>query len=233
MVFKGGSEYVTSGGASYDTEISGGKETVSSGGVAISTTVFNGGSEIVSSGGVTSRTTMEGGKVEIAKGGKAAGLVTFSGGDGELVIDARAMPGATISGFAATDRIVLSAIHYSTSDSVSVNAPNIVTVSAGGKTYNLHIAGATVGETDFSFGPGSILTRDAATQPSFLRPAASAPPEANVLDEKAVMTAATAPPASAAGGAVTSASVGPAWQPTNALTVHQESLAQIFSSHTL
>jgi autotransporter passenger strand-loop-strand repeat protein len=170
-------------------KVSNGTEFVSSGGVAIGTTVFNGGTEtkkfsggteIVSSGGVTSRTTIEGGKLEIDEGGKAAGLVTFSGGDGELVIDARAMPGATISGFAATDKIVLSAIRFSTSDSVSVNAPGIVTVSAGGKDYNLHIAGATVGETDFSFGAGSILTRGAADQPGFLRPAASAAAEADV-----------------------------------------------------
>jgi hypothetical protein len=179
---------------------------------------------------VTSRTTIEGGKLEIGKGGKAAGLVTFSGVDGERIIDTRALPGATISGFAATDSIVLSAIPYSTSDFVSVNAPGIVTISAGGKTCNLHIAGATLGETDFAFGSGSVLTRGAAAQASFLRPAVTAA-DTDALAQKVVMTSAASAPTAAVAGGFMSAAVGLAWQESYALTIHQETLAQVFSSH--
>jgi hypothetical protein len=84
-----------------------------------------------------------------------------------LSVHERHMPSTVISGFEVGDSIDLSYVPYSTSDSVSVNAPNLVTISAGSKTYNLHIAGATVGETDFSFGAGSILTGGAAAQPVF------------------------------------------------------------------
>jgi len=241
VILYGGSEYVDAEGASYGTKVSKGTEYVSSGGVAIGTTVYNGGTEtkkyyggteIVASGGITSRTTIEGGRLEIEKGGKAAGLVTFSGTDGKLIIDAIAMPTATISGFAATDSIILSAIPYATSDSVTVNAENIVTISAGGKTYTLHIAGATIGETDFSFGPGSILTRAAPTQPSFLRPQASAAPAENILAQTPVLTSASPIQAPTAAAAASSATHPPAWQPVNALTLHQETIAQLVSSHT-
>lgn len=227
-VVSGGTEYVYSAGVSSNTNVfSKGTEYVSSGGVAIGTTVYNGGTEtkkfsggteIVASGGITSRTTIEGGRLEIEKGGKAAGLVTFSGTDGKLIIDAIAMPTATISGFAATDSIVLSAIPYATSDSVTVNAENIVTISAGGKTYNLHIAGATIGETDFSFGPGSILTRAAPTQPSFLRPPAAETPAENILAQTPVLTSASLIPAPTAAAASSSATHPPAWQPLTAST---------------
>ena len=83
------------------------------------------------------------------------------------------MPTNRISGFASGDEIQLASVTYASSDSVSVNAPGVVTVSAGGSEYNLNIAGAQVGETDFVFGPGSILTKNDAPQMAFLRPPAS------------------------------------------------------------
>jgi hypothetical protein len=50
-------------------------------------------------------------------------------------------------------------VAYASSDTVTVNTAGIVTVSAGGATYDVHIAGATVGSTAYVFGPGSLLTK--------------------------------------------------------------------------
>jgi autotransporter passenger strand-loop-strand repeat protein len=173
-ISSGGHETVYSAGVAYETTISnGGTETVSSGGMATRTKILMGGSEIISSGGVTSATTIKGGYLSLEEKGASRGSITFVGNDGELAIQTKAaMPTGTISGFGPTDSIKLSFIPYSAGDSVSVNSTGIVTISAGGETYNLHIAGATVGETDFTFGSGSILTKSDAPQMTFLRPPA-------------------------------------------------------------
>ena len=94
----------------------------------------------------------------------------FSGNGGAFIVDSNVMPSAVISGFIAGDAIKLTAVPYATSDTVSVNKPGVVTVSAGGASYNLNIAGATVGETDFVFGSGSVLTRTGSAQMMFIAP---------------------------------------------------------------
>ncbi len=172
----GGESVYGPGAESFQTYVSsGGFETVYASGTTYQTTISAGGSEVVSSGGTASRTILAGGKLEIVSGGKATGSILFSGTGGELLVDSKKMPTGEIENFKAGDSIVLAAVHYSAGDTATVEKTGVVTVSAGGKAYNLHIAGTTIGETDFTFGPGSILTRSAAPQMNFLRPPASAP----------------------------------------------------------
>jgi hypothetical protein len=115
-----------------------------------------------------------GGTLEIDGGTAVAGIV-FSGTDGFL--SDYALPSAVISGFTAGsgDEIELSGIGFVSSATVAVKKAGVVTISAGGKTYNLNIAGATVGETDFAFSGNDILTRgtQAASAMTFMRPDAS------------------------------------------------------------
>ena len=167
---KAGGQFVAGGTASKTTISSGGYQTVAAG-TAAGTTIKAGGIEYVY-GGTESGTKIDGGTLVLG-GGTAEGAIKFSGSGGELIISSTQMPTNTISGFASGDEIQLASVTYASSDSVSVNAPGVVTVSAGGSEYNLNIAGAKVGETDFVFGPGSILTKNDAPQMAFLRPPAS------------------------------------------------------------
>ena len=88
--------------------------------------------------------------------------VTFIGSGGQLLIDTTTMPTAVISGFTAGDTIHLAKVAYSSSNTVSVKTAGVVTISAGGNAYNLNIAGAAVGATNFSLssattGTGTVL----------------------------------------------------------------------------
>jgi len=78
-----------------------------------------------------------------------------------LMFYAASPPTNTISGFAAGDEIVLKAVSYISGATASVASAGVVTISNGGQLFNLHIAGAAVGEKGFSFGPGGILTLSA------------------------------------------------------------------------
>ena len=150
------------GMAPSNTVISGGSEYVFSGGTAYGTTVSNGGYEYITSGGVESGGKIASGVLEIANGGGVSGGVTFTGSGGELMIDSTAMPTAVISGFAPGDSIKLAAVAYdSATDSVGVLSAGVVTVTADGATYDLNIAGAYVGETNFVIGDGLLLTEAA------------------------------------------------------------------------
>jgi autotransporter passenger strand-loop-strand repeat protein len=193
----GGLEIVTSGGASSKTLVqSGGTETVYAKGHATSTTVETGGKLFVSSGGTETSGTIAGGTLEIGGGGHASGPFDFTGTGRTLVIAGAAIPTDVVSGFVAGDSIKLSAVPYKANDSVAVTSAGIVTVTAAGKKYAVHVAGATVGETAFHFGPGSLLTTtQAATAMAFLRPAAK-PPESTVVlhRETAVMVSPAATP---------------------------------------
>jgi hypothetical protein len=88
------------------------------------------------------------------------------------------MPTAIISGFAAGDHVNLAALTYSKTYTAAVKTAGVVTISAGAKTYALHIAGATVGETNFTLGSasggGTLLgisgTLGAAAKMDFLAP---------------------------------------------------------------
>lgn len=151
------------GGTAYRTIVNnGGVETAGAGGIAIRTEINIGGKELISAGGASINTRIAGGVLEVAAGGNVTRGIHFSGSGGELILDSATMPATTITGFVPGDSIRLAGVIYNASDSVSVKKPGVVSISAGGAKYNLHIAGARPGETDFNFGPGSILTRTAA-----------------------------------------------------------------------
>jgi len=181
-VISGGSAYGTKvegsgyqflgGGNAFSTVVSSGSHQVVDAGTAIDTTIKTGGIEYVY-GGTESGTKIDGGTLVLG-GGKAEQPIKFSGSSGELIISSTHMPTDTISGFTSNDKIQLAYVTYASSDSVSVNTPGIVTVSAGGAEYHLKIAGAKVGETDFVFGSGSVLTKNVAVKMAFLQPPVSA-----------------------------------------------------------
>jgi autotransporter passenger strand-loop-strand repeat protein len=155
-VLAGGQEIIFAGARSSATTISsGGKLTVSRGGVAIGSIVSGGGMETVISGGTISNTKLAGGSLSIASGGVAAGLITFTGTGGSVVVSSLVMPTAIISGFAAGDHVNLAALTYSKTYTAAVKTAGVVTISAGAKTYALHVAGAKLGETNFTLGSGS------------------------------------------------------------------------------
>jgi autotransporter passenger strand-loop-strand repeat protein len=186
-------ELVTSGGSASGSVITNGAyQDVFAGGTAIATKVGNGGHEhvygttsgltvstggyvTVYSGGGASNTTIAGGTLEVKSGGSSPVAIHFTGSGGEFIVDSPAKPTVVISGFAAGDKIELAAVKYAASDTVTVKTAGVVTVSAGGKAYNLNIAGAKVGETDFVFSTGSILTKtaSAAVKMAFIAPAAT------------------------------------------------------------
>jgi autotransporter passenger strand-loop-strand repeat protein len=173
----GSFEVVTSGGVAGGSVInSGGVLEVYAKGGATNATVNAGGKLLVSSGGTETTGTIAGGTLDIAGGGLASGPIDFKSTGGTLVIEGASIPTNMVSGFVAGDTIKLSAVPYNASDTVKVVSAGIVTVTAGGKNYQVHIAGATVGETDFHFGSGSLLTKStqAAKTMAFARPPAQA-----------------------------------------------------------
>ncbi len=127
--------------------------------------------------------------------------ITFDG-KGELIIGSTVMPTTTISGFAAGDEIQLAGVKYHAGAKVKVKEAGVVEIIDGGATYSLNIAGATVGDTDFSFGKGSVLTTSAKAKMEFLRPENSGVAAAS--DDVAVAPVAGA----VAGASATIAAVG-------------------------
>lgn len=206
----GGTEILFGGVSSETVVSSGGHESVTSGGVSYNAVVSAGGTEIVGTLGTASATTIAGGTLNVAASGTIDGTVTFAGSGGSLVISAATLPANTISGFAAGDSIQLAGIAYVTGATVAVKTANAVQIMDGGKTYMLQIAGAAVGETDFHFSSGSLLTKGTAPAMSFLRP-----PEASAADDWAPY--ATAAPAGETAVTATSLAVISASRPYAAM----------------
>jgi autotransporter passenger strand-loop-strand repeat protein len=199
-VFNGGAQDVFNGGkAKFAVVSSGGMEFVSSGGIAISTTIKAHGSSTVIAGGVASNVTIAGGTFDLLSGGTATGFIDFTGTGGELIIGSKTMPTTTISGFVHGDTIDLAGVTYATGATVTVATASVVSIIDSGKTYSLNIAGATVGETDFVFGPGSLLTKTngAVSRMTFVTPtsAAATTQAAAMLQPPSPVTRAPAPPA--------------------------------------
>jgi autotransporter passenger strand-loop-strand repeat protein len=175
-VGSGGLLTVVSGGHTYRTVVhDGGDEYVASG-IAANTRVLAGGHSLIGPAGEAVDPTIAGGQLEVAGAAKLDGTVTFDG-RGELVIDSPKAPSAVISGFGVGDVIAFGQVYYGAGDTVAVKSAGIVTISASGETYNLHIAGATVGSTDYALSEGAYglkLTVSASAAPAmaFLRPAA-------------------------------------------------------------
>jgi autotransporter passenger strand-loop-strand repeat protein len=152
-----GAASVLSGGVMFDTVVD--KKAalyVVYGGTAISTTIKNGGLEQVYGGGITSNTVIDGGTLALTNSGGITGTLKFNGKDGVLEVDQTEIPTTVISGFKAGDKVELLDA-ASGIGTVTVTKANVVTISAGGVTYKLNIAGAKVGETNFKFS-GFALT---------------------------------------------------------------------------
>jgi autotransporter passenger strand-loop-strand repeat protein len=159
------------GAASATTVSSGALLTVVSGGVTYGTVVHRGGDEYIADGtasgsvieaggfsqlgnqGVAKNAVIAAGTLNVAGDAKLLGTLTFHGG--QLIIDSPDSPSAVISNFTVGDQISFGLLYYSASETVAVNKAGIVTVSGGGRVYNLHIAGATVGSTDYVLSQGN------------------------------------------------------------------------------
>jgi autotransporter passenger strand-loop-strand repeat protein len=160
----------------------GGKEIVNAKDATVGAVVASGGTETIESGGIASNSVISGGTLDVVNGGSEAGAVYFEGTGGEFVIGATTMPATVISGFAFGDKIEMAGVTYSAGATAVVKSAGVVTISNGGVTYKLNIAGAAAGEK-FTFSKGSILTETAATavssaQMSFLTPLESASADA-------------------------------------------------------
>jgi hypothetical protein len=182
----------------------------------ISGLTMSGGS-LVLDGGRATDVTISAGILNFAGSASLDGTLKF-GVTGQLIIDSPDSPTATISGFSAEDRISFGQVYYSKTDTVTVNAPGVVTVSAGAETYNLNIAGATVGSTEFSLSEGNyglVLTTTASprTMP-FLRPSVTAPVAYGQTIAEALVAPLAGMAAPAAPAMVTSAPIlAPDWRP--------------------
>jgi autotransporter passenger strand-loop-strand repeat protein len=183
-------------------------------GTAVDEKIFFG--MTVYSGGTASNVTIDGGTLILQGGGRATGAVNFSGSGGTFQTDA-SVPTVNINGFAAGagNSIILDSVTYASGASVAVTKANVVTISDGGATYNLNIIGAKVGETDFTFGQGSVLTRGAVSNAkmSFVAPAASEPAATTgtLTSDDLSATLVANPGTNEAPPAVASAAVVAAW----------------------
>jgi hypothetical protein len=175
----GGKTTLTALAATATTLASGTAEFTTRGATA-SGLISKGATETILIGGSVTATTIAGGTLTLDAGAKASGTIAFSGTGGLLQIDSTKVPGAIISGFTAGDTIKLSGVTYNAADRVTVGTAGIVTVAVPGLTLQLNIKGATVGETDFKFSAGSLLTKMAAAKPAmrFVAPAPVAGGEA-------------------------------------------------------
>jgi fibronectin-binding autotransporter adhesin len=131
---------------------------VDPGSTSSSPTITNAQELVIHSGATVVTPLIEGGVLELNAGASTAGNIAFSGPGGTLVIEGAAIPSNTITGFAPGDTIELAGIPYQTGDSVSVAAPGVVSIDAGGTIYDLNIAGAFVGESNFTIAGDLVLS---------------------------------------------------------------------------
>jgi autotransporter passenger strand-loop-strand repeat protein len=116
------------------------------------TVIFAGGREYVGPGANAIGAVISGGTLELGKGDTRGysfvqtdqenGPIVFAGSSGTLLDDGEDAPRSVISGFNATDRIILSGVAADPNAILSV-AGDAVTVSAGGTTYVMDIVGAS------------------------------------------------------------------------------------------
>jgi autotransporter passenger strand-loop-strand repeat protein len=161
-ILAGGTEVVSSGGVSNASLVSsGGSQVISSGGMALGAVISAGGSQIVSSGGYAGNTVISSGGVQTVFGGGRTGAATIMGGgtealqagavvsgamaflgnNGTLSIAGTSLPTNVISGFDANgttgDDIVLTGYSYSSADSVTLSASNLLTINLNGTNLKL------------------------------------------------------------------------------------------------
>jgi hypothetical protein len=147
------------------------QDLVAAGGTATSSFLKGGGHETILQGGTAANTTIAGGTLQLNVGAVVAGTISFDSiVGGKLTIASATMPTATITSFVSGDSIKLAGIVYNSADKVSVGSAGVVTIAGPGTNVLLHIAGATVGETDFTFSSASVLTRGAPAAPKTVLP---------------------------------------------------------------
>jgi hypothetical protein len=169
--------------------------TVTSGGIITDAAIDQKAVLLVTSGGAADAATITaGGTLKLAASGGLGGSLKFTGSGGELIVDQSKLPTAVISGFAAGDKIEL-ADAAAASGTVKVAKAGVVTISAGGHSYALNIAGAKVGETNFKFSSHTLT--ETAAKMTILRPSAQA---ASGLPDLAEAGADSAMPAAPAYG---------------------------------
>jgi autotransporter passenger strand-loop-strand repeat protein len=168
-ILSGGSEQVYDSAHAVDTDVYG-SITVFSGGVAQDTVIRQGSYELLEQASSASNVTIVEGTLNVDTL-YISGAVDFAYGSGEMIIGTPTIPKSFyISHFIGGDIVQLAAVTYSAGATVAVNTPGVVTITNGGQEYNLNIQGAYVGESDFTFTTGSILSREKAPQMQFLRP---------------------------------------------------------------
>lgn len=86
--------------------------------------------------------------------------------------------GESIKGFGKGDKIEITDA-AAASGNVSVKSNGVVTIKAGGETYELDIAGAKKGETDFKFSKDT-LTKTGSSKMAFITAPPAAAPEASL-----------------------------------------------------
>jgi autotransporter passenger strand-loop-strand repeat protein len=116
------------------------------------TVIFAGGREYIGPGANAIGVMISGGTLELGKGDTRGysffqtdqenGPIVFAGSSGTLLDDGKDAPSSVISGFNATDRILLSGVAADPNATLSV-AGDMVTVSAGGTSYVMDIVGAS------------------------------------------------------------------------------------------
>jgi autotransporter passenger strand-loop-strand repeat protein len=164
---EGAALYVVSGGTATGAVISSGF--LANAGVSIDTVILSGGIEYVSAatlvpvsgqfaavpGGTAIGTVLDaGGTLVLQSGAVAAGGIDFNGPGGFLDISATVMPATPISGFAPGDTIDLINIPYASGGSASYSS-GVLTVSEGGESYALNLAGTYAASGFTLYGAGS------------------------------------------------------------------------------
>jgi len=125
--------------------------------------------------------------------------IAFAAGAARIIDGNTALLHPEITGFAAGDGIDLNFVTFSSADKLQVSRAGTLSVITAGGTYGLRIAGATVGETDFTLkkSKDGILIGKAASaaRMSFMAPSMSALPDSGGLWAAAPHAAPPAVPA--------------------------------------
>jgi hypothetical protein len=126
--------------------------------------VTAGASGTVTSGETLASATINGGALTLDSGGSVQGSISFTGTGGTLLLEPNAggtitLPQSPLVGFGPGDTLVLGGVPYvAGQDSATVITAGTVQIDAAGTIYNVPVAGATVGERNFSLSGDLTLT---------------------------------------------------------------------------
>ncbi len=141
-----------------ETIVSGGSELLQEGSTAVGETVGAQGAETVASGGTIADATISGGVFELAQGAIASGTIDFVASGGSLVIDGVTAPAATIEDWNEAEGNEIDLRGFGGTPLLQVGDGSL-TVTAGGTSTTLALAGVAAGETvsGRSDGAGGVL----------------------------------------------------------------------------